>query len=187
MGRQSKSENRNKCVVPCSVKFIIIFRKLVLNHRRHLSGRGQESNRSNWSACRQEMVKNTEQPYVLKRKYASVLLSLVQRNSMGHSSCSSQQQEKDGECLKYFMTLTESWGCREVLCSSVSPTPQVGGNLGQRRPVVEPGVKDTPSRIGNYTGYAKNMLSCLSFILCNQGRTVRETPNSTGQATAMSQ
>lgn len=60
MGRQSKLENKNKCVVPCSEKFIIIFRKLVLNHVRHLSGKGQERNRSNCSACRQEMVKNTE-------------------------------------------------------------------------------------------------------------------------------
>lgn len=42
MHRQSKSENSNKCVVACSVKFIIIFRKSVLNHRRHLSGKGQE-------------------------------------------------------------------------------------------------------------------------------------------------
>lgn len=95
---------------------------------------------------------------------------------MGHSSCSSQQQEKDGECLKYFMTLTESSGCREVLPSSVSPGPQVGGNSGQRRSVVEAGMKDTHSRFGNYTGYTKNMMSCLLFLLCNQGRRLRETP-----------
>lgn len=92
---------------------------------------------------------------------------------MGHSSCSSQQQDKDGECLKCFLTLTESWDCREVLPSSVSPTPLVGGNLEQRRAVMEPGMKDTPVRTGilrqndhwYYQHQKKKILFLLSLFL----------------------